>query len=45
MGDIKPLLAYFDIKRDNDINNMVLVPKDNFIRRFVKNGESFEDKR
>ena len=45
MGDIKPLLAYFDIKRDNDINNMVLVPKDNFIRRFVENGENFKDKR
>ena len=45
MGDIKPLLAYFDIKRDNDINNMVLVPKDNFIKRFVENGESFNNKK
>ena len=45
MGDIKPLLAYFDIRSDNDINNVVLVPKDNFIKRFVKNGESFNDKK
>ena len=42
MGDIKPLLAYFDVRSDNDINNAVFVPKDYFIRRFVKNGESFK---
>ena len=41
MGDIKPLLAYFDIRSDNDINNVVLVPKDNFIKRFVEKGGKF----
>ena len=41
MGDIKPLLAYFDIRSDNDINNVALVPKDNFIKMFVKNGKRF----
>ena len=45
MGDIKPLLAYFDIRSDNDINNVVFVPKDNFIRRFVKNKENFNNKK
>ena len=45
MGDIKPLLTYFDIRSDNDINNVVLVPKDNFIKRFVENGESFNNKK
>ena len=45
MGDIKPLFTYFDIKSDNDINNVVLVPKDNFIKTFVENGESFNNKR
>lgn len=45
MGNIRPLLAYFDIRSDNDINNVVLVPKDNFIKRFVKNGESFNNKK
>ena len=45
MGDIKPLLAYFDIRSDNDINNVVLVPKDNFIKRFVKNDENFNNKK
>ena len=45
MGDIKPLLAYFDIRSDNDISNVALVPKDNFIKRFVENGESFNNKR
>ena len=45
MGDIKPLLAYFDIRSDNDINNVVLIPKDHFIRRFVKNGENFNNKK
>lgn len=45
MGDIKPLLAYFDIGSDNDINNVVLAPKDRFIRRFVKNKESFDNKK
>ena len=41
MGDIKPLLAYFDIRSDNNINNVVLVPKDNFIKRFVEKGGKF----
>ena len=41
MGDIKPLLTYFDIRSDNDINNVVLVPKDNFIKRFVEKGGKF----
>ena len=45
MDDIKPLLAYFDIRSNNDINNVVFVPKDNFIRRFVKNKESFGNKK
>ena len=45
MGDIKPLLTYFDIRSDNDISNVVLVPKDNFIKRFVKNGENFNNKK
>ena len=45
MGDIKPLLAYFDIRSDNDINNVILVPKDNFIKMFVKNGEDFNNGR
>ena len=45
MGDIKPLLTYFDIGSDNDIDNVVFVPKDNFIKRFVKNGENFNNKR
>ena len=45
MRDVKPLLAYFDIKSDNDINNVVFVPKDYFIRRFVKNKESFDNKK
>ena len=45
MGDIKPLLAYFDIRSDNDISNVALVPKDNFIKRFVENGESFNNKK
>ena len=45
MEDIRPLLAYFDIRDNNEINNVVLVPKDHFIRRFVENGENFEDKR
>lgn len=41
MGNIKPLLTYFDIRSDNDINNAVFVPKDNFIKRFIKNGKRF----
>ena len=45
MGDIKPLLSYFDISNNDVINNVVFVPKNYFIKRFVENGESFEDKR
>lgn len=45
MGDIKPLLPYFDIRNNDEINNVVFVPKDYFIERFVENGESFRDKR
>lgn len=45
MGDVKPLLEYFDIRSDNGINNVVLAPRDHFIKRFVENGENFKDKR
>ena len=45
MGDIKPLLSYFDIRNNDEINNVVFVPKDYFIKRFVENGESFEYKK
>lgn len=45
MGDIKPLLSCFDIRNNDEINNVVFVPKDYFIKRFVENGENFRDKR
>lgn len=45
MSDIKPLLSYFDIRNNDEIDNVVFVPKDYFIARFVENGESFELKR
>ena len=45
MGDIKPLLTHFDIGSNNEINNVVFAPKDNFIKRFVENGKSFNNKR
>ena len=45
MGDIKPLLSYFDITNNDEINNVVFVPNDYFIKRFVENNESFRDKR
>ena len=45
MNDIQPLLTYFDITNNDGINNVVFVPKDCFIRRFVKNGENFEYKK
>lgn len=45
MGDIKPLLTYFDIKNNDEINNVVFIPKDYFITRFVENEESFQYKR
>ena len=44
MEDIRPLLSYFDIRDNNEINNVVFVPKDHFIKRFVENGESFNNK-
>ena len=45
MGDIRPLLAYFDIGNDNDINNVVLVPNGYFINAFVEDGRNFGDKK
>lgn len=45
MGDIKPLLSYFDITNNDEINNVVFVPKYYFIKRFVEDGESFEYKK
>ena len=45
MEDIDPLLTYFDIRKNNEINNVVFVPKDHFIKSFVENGVSFKDKR
>ena len=45
MGDIKPLLSYFDITSNDEINNVVFAPKDYFIKRFVENGENFRDKK
>lgn len=44
MGDIKPLLSYFSIEKNDEINNVVFVPNDYFIKRFVENGKSFIDK-
>ena len=45
MKDIKPLVIYFDIVYNNDIDNVIFVPNDYFIYKFVKNGESFRDKK
>ena len=45
MGDIKPLLAYFDIRRSNDIDNVVFAPNDFFINKFVEHGGNFGDKK
>lgn len=45
MGDIKPLLSYFDIRDNSEINNVVFVPSDYFIKRFVEGGENFEYKK
>ena len=44
MNEIKPLLTYFDIRNNDEIDNVVFVPKEYFIKRFVENGESFIDK-
>lgn len=45
MNDIRPLLKYFDITNNDEINNVVFVPNDYFIKRFIENGESFEYKK
>ena len=45
MRDIKPLVIYFDIVYNNDIDNVIFTPNDYFIYKFVENGENFEDKR
>ena len=45
MEDIKPLLAYFDIRCSKDIDNVVFAPKDFFINRFVEHGLNFGDKK
>ena len=45
MKDIKLLLPYFDIKDNDEINNVVFVPNNYFIKRFVENNESFAYKR
>ena len=45
MGDIRPLLTYFDIKNNDEINNVVFIPKDYFIKRFIENKENFEYKK
>lgn len=45
MNDIRPLLTYFDIRDNNEIDNIVFIPKEYFIRRFVEEKESFEYKK
>lgn len=45
MSDIKPLLSYFNIADNSEIDNIVFIPKEYFIRRFVEEKESFEYKR
>ena len=45
MKEIKSLLPYFDIRDNDEINNVVFVPNDYFIKRFVEDNESFKDKR
>lgn len=45
MNDIRPLLTCFDIRNNSEINNVVFVPNDYFLKRFVEKGESFKDKR
>ena len=45
MKDIKPLLAYFDIRDNNEINNVVFVPNDYFIDAFVEDSRNFGDKK
>ena len=43
MGEIRALLPYFDIKNNDEINNVVFVPNNYFIKKFVENGESFDE--
>ena len=45
MRDIKPLVIYFDIVYNNDIDNVIFVPNEYFIYKFVENGDSFRDKK
>lgn len=45
MNDIRPLLTYFDIRNNDEIDNVVFIPNEYFIRRFVEEKESFEYKR
>ena len=45
MNDIKPLLTYFDIRNNDEIDNIVFIPNEYFIRRFVEKEESFECKK
>lgn len=45
MSDIRPLLSYFDIANNDEIDNVVFIPKEYFIRRFVEEKEYFEYKR
>lgn len=45
MNDIRPLLAYFDIGNNDEIDNIVFIPNKYFITRFVEEKESFEYKR
>ena len=45
MNDIRPLLTYFDIKNNDEIDNIVFVPNEYFITRFVEEKESFEYKK
>ena len=45
MKEIKMLLLYFDIVVDDKIDNVVFLPKEYFIKKFVENGESFEYKK
>ena len=45
MRDIKPLVIYFDIVYNNEIDNVIFVPNDYFIYKFVENGESFDNKK
>ena len=39
--DLCKLLPYFDIKLDNSIDNMVLVPQDWFVKKYGDNKEKF----